>query len=99
MFDEVIVALLVLNMGFSLWMLRVLGLQLKQTVGQLDQMVDEKIQRIKGEVGFEGGEPPNAIQQAIGHWLHNTLSRSSTPSPTASIIDVDVVRDAAGKFS
>ena len=80
MLIELVLAITALNFLFSVWMLRLLTMELHKTVNQLDAML------------------ATAIQGAIAQMLTNNLANHSS-RPTASVIDVEVVRDAAGKFS
>ena len=93
MIDATIIALLVLNLLFSVWMLRIISIEITKAVAQLDSMLAQTIQSLI-EKGIGEFEPVNPIQAAIASMLTNNLSQNQ---PAADVIDV--VRDAGGKFS
>ena len=97
MLIELVLAITALNFLFSVWMLRLLTMELHKTVNQLDAMLATAIQGLI-EKGMGELEPVKPIQAAIAQMLTNNLANHSS-RPTASVIDVEVVRDAAGKFS
>ena len=95
MLDEAILVIVALNLLFSIWMMRVLALQIQTTVGQLDQMlagaIGKLIDRGLGEI-----EPINPIQQAIAQMLTRNLSKSDQDP---GIVDIPLTRGSDGKFS
>jgi len=97
MLIELVLAITTLNFLFSVWMLRLLTMELHKTVNQLDAMLATAIKGLI-EKGMGEFEPVNPIQAAIAQMLTNNLANHSS-RPTASVIDVEVVRDATGKFS
>jgi len=78
-------------------MLRVLTLELHKAISQIDSMMAQAIQGLV-EKGLGDFEPINPIQAAIANMLTQNLQKSASGA-TASVIDVEVVRDNAGKFS
>ena len=93
MIDATIIALLVLNLLFSVWMLRVISIEISKAVAQLDSMLAQTIQSLI-EKGIGEFEPVNPIQAAIASMLTNNLTQNQ---PASDVIEV--VRDAGGKFS
>lgn len=93
MIDATIIALLVLNLLFSIWMLRVISIEISKAVAQLDSMLAQTIQSLI-EKGIGEFEPVNPIQAAIASMLTNNLTQNQ---PASEVIDV--VRDVGGKFS
>tara|TARA_R110002012_G_scaffold283883_2_gene474449 strand:+ start:273 stop:560 length:288 start_codon:yes stop_codon:yes gene_type:complete len=95
MLDEAILAIVALNLLFSVWMMRVLALQIQTTVGQLDRMLAEAISKLIDR-GLGEIEPINPIQQAIASMIQNNLGKA-TQDP--NIVDIPLTRDSSGKFS
>jgi len=93
MIDATIIALLVLNLLFSVWMLRVISIEITKAVAQLDSMLAQTIQSLI-EKGIGDFEPVNPIQEIIASMMKKNLTQNQ---PSADVIDV--VRDAGGKFS
>jgi hypothetical protein len=93
MIDATIIALLVLNLLFSVWMLRVISIEISKAVAQLDTMLAQTIQSLI-EKGIGDFEPVNPIQEIIASMMKKNLTQNQ---PSADVIDV--VRDAGGKFS
>jgi len=93
MIDATIIALLVLNLLFSIWMLRVISIEISKAVAQLDTMLAQTIQSLI-EKGIGDFEPVNPIQEIIASMMKKNLTQNQ---PSADVIDV--VRDAGGKFS
>ena len=93
MIDATIIALLVLNLLFSVWMLRVISIEISKAVAQLDTMLAQTIQSLI-EKGIGDFEPVNPIQEIIASMMKKNLTQNQ---PTADVIDV--VRDPGGKFA
>lgn len=93
MIDATIIALLVLNLLFSVWMLRVISIEITKAVAQLDSMLAQTIQSLI-EKGIGEFEPVNPIQEIIASMMKKNLTQNQ---PTADVIDV--VRDPGGKFA
>lgn len=90
---ELVVGITALNLIFSLWMMRVLALEIRNSVDQLDKLlagaIANLIERGLGEI-----EPINPIQQAIASLIQNNLSQTQ-----GDIIEVKQPRDQSGKFA
>ena len=97
MIDATIIALLVLNLLFSAWMLRLLTLEVHKAVAHLDTMLAATIQNLI-EKGIGDFEPVNPIQAAIAQMLTQNLGKN-TGITSGSVIDVELPRSADGKFS
>ncbi len=95
MLGEATLAIVALNLVFSVWMMRVLALQINSTVGKLDHMLAEAISKLI-ERGLGEIEPVNPIQQAIASMIQNNLQRQPGQS---EVIEVPLSRDSSGKFS
>ena len=94
MLQEATLGLVVVNLLFSLWLLRILSLRLDQTMAELDNRLAQTIQTLVKE-GIGNFEPVNPIQAAIAQALSQNLSRTgSTPGEV-----VEIARDNSGKFS
>ena len=79
MLIELVLAITALNFLFSVWMLRLLTMELHKTVNQLDAMLATAIQGLI-EKGMGEFEPVNPIQAAIAQILLLT-SKSSVMLP------------------
>jgi len=90
---ELVLVISVLNLLFSVWLLRILSIQIQQAVVELDGMLAKAISGIV-EKGLGDFEPINPIQAAIAQMLTANLSRNTTAGEV-----IDVVRDNSGKFA
>ena len=97
MLDYLVLAIVCLNLLFSVWMLRVLTLELHKAISQIDSLLAQAIQGLV-EKGLGDFEPINPIQAAIANMLTQNLTKPA-PGTKGSVIDVELTRDAAGKFS
>lgn len=93
MLDELVVGIVALNLLFSLWMMRVLALEIKKSVEELDRLLAGAIANLI-EKGIGDIEPINPIQQAIASLIQNNLSQTK-----GEVIEVKQTRDQSGKFS
>jgi len=91
--DELVLAIVALNLLFSLWMMRVLALQIRQTVDDLDKLLAGAIANLI-ERGIGDIEPINPIQQAIASLIQNNLRQTQ-----GEVIEVKQARDQSGKFA
>ena len=82
-----------LNLLFSVWMLRVLSLELRNAIDDLDATLAQAIAGLV-EKGLGDFEPINPIQAAIANMLTTNLQRQTTAGEV-----IDVVRDNSGKFA
>ena len=90
---ELVLGITALNLLFSVWLLRILSIQIQQAVLELDGMLAKAISGIV-EKGLGDFEPINPIQAAIAQMLTANLSRNTTAGEV-----IDVVRDNSGKFA
>jgi len=93
---ELVLGITVINLLFSIWMLRVFIIQLHQAVEDLDAKLAAAISGLI-ERGLGDFEPVNPIQAAIANMLTSNLNRSANQTTPGEIIDV--VRDNSGKFA
>jgi len=90
---ELVLGITTLNLLFSVWLMRILSLQIQQAVVDLDQMLAGAIAGLV-EKGLGDFEPINPIQAAIANMLTANLQRNTTAGEV-----IDVVRDNAGKYA
>jgi hypothetical protein len=91
MIAEATLGLVALNLAWSMWMLRILLIEIQNGLGQLDSALAKAIQELVQGGSLGDFEPVNPIQQAIANMLQTRLSQ---PPP------VEVVqRSQDGKFS
>jgi hypothetical protein len=90
---ELVLGITVINLLFSVWLMRILSMQIHQAVVDLDGMLAKAISGIV-EKGLGDFEPINPIQAAIAQMLTANLSRNTTAGEV-----IDVVRDNSGKFA
>jgi len=93
---EVIIAITTLNLVFSVWMLRVLSLELQNAIEDLDASLALAITGLV-EKGLGDFEPINPIQAAIANMLTANLNRSVNRTTPGEIIEI--ARDNSGKFA
>ena len=97
MLDYLILGIVCLNLLFCVWMLRVMTIELHNAISQIDSLMAQAIQGLV-EKGLGDFEPINPIQAAIANMLTQNLTKPA-PGAHGSVIDVELTRDAAGKFS
>ena len=90
---ELVLGITALNLLFSVWMLRVLSLELRNAIDDLDATLAQAIAGLV-EKGLGDFEPINPIQAAIANMLTTNLQRQTTAGEV-----IDVVRDNSGKFA
>ena len=90
---ELVLGITALNLLFSVWLMRILSLQIQQAVVDLDGMLAQAISGLL-EKGLGDFEPINPIQAAIAQMLTANLSRNTTAGEV-----IEVVRDNSGKFA
>ena len=90
---ELVLGITALNLLFSVWMLRVLSLELRNAIDDLDATLAQAIAGLV-EKGLGDFEPINPIQAAIANMLTTNLQRQTTAGAV-----IDVVRDNSGKFA
>ena len=90
---ELVLGITVINLLFSVWLMRILSMQIHQAVVDLDGMLAKAISGIV-EKGLGDFKPINPIQAAIAQMLTANLSRNTTAGEV-----IEVVRDNSGKFA
>ena len=90
---ELVLGITALNLLFSVWLMRILSLQIQQAVVDLDGMLARAISGLV-EKGLGDFEPINPIQAAIANMLTANLQRNTTAGEV-----IDVVRSESGKFA
>lgn len=90
---ELVVGITALNLLFSVWLMRILSIQIQQAVVELDAKLAAAITGLV-EKGLGDFEPINPIQAAIANMLTANLQRNTTAGEV-----IDVVRDHKGNFA
>ena len=90
--EVAIIALVCLNLAFSVYQTRLLGLVIMNTAKELDNSLATAIQEVISELPIGDFTPPSPIQQMLAQVLQQRM----TPS---SIEVKEVTRDEAGKFA
>jgi len=90
---ELVLGITALNLLFSVWLMRILSLQIQQAVVDLDQMLAGAIAGLV-EKGLGDFEPINPIQAAIANMLTANLQQNTTAGEV-----IEVVRDKTGNFA
>lgn len=93
MLEELVVVIVSLNLLFSLWMVRILAQEIRNSTDELDKLLAGAIANLI-EKGLGDIEPINPIQQAIAHMIQNNIGRSQ-----GEVIEVKQARSSDGKFS
>jgi hypothetical protein len=91
MIAEATLGLVALNLAWSLWMLRILVLEIQNGLGQLDSALAAAIQEVISGGSLGDFEPVNPIQKAIAELLTNRITQGGP-------LEV-LPRDDSGKFS
>ena len=89
MIAEATLGLVALNLAWSVWMLRIIVMELQKGIAQLDIMLVEAIQRVV-EGGLGNFEPVNPIQKALADMLTNRITQGGP---------IEITRSPDGKFS
>ena len=90
---ELVLAISTINLLFSVWLMRILSIEIRRAVQELDALLGTAIAGIV-EKGLGDFEPVNPIQAAIAQMLTSNLQRNTTAGEV-----IDVVRDPGGKFA
>ena len=90
---ELVLGITTLNLLFSVWLMRILSIQIQQAVVELDAKLALAITGLV-EKGLGDFEPINPIQAAIANMLTANLQRNTTAGEV-----IDVVRDNKGNFA
>ena len=86
-----IIALVCLNLAFSVYQTRLLGLVIGNTAQELDNSLANAIKEVVSSLPIGDFEPPNPIQQMIAQILQDRMKQPN--------IEVkEVTRAADGKF-
>ena len=86
-----IIALVCLNLAFSVYQTRLLGLVIRNTAQELDNSLANAIEEVVSSLPIGDFEPPNPIQQMIAQILQDRMKQPN--------IEVkEVTRAADGKF-
>jgi hypothetical protein len=86
-----IIALVCLNLAFSVYQTRLLGLVIRNTAQELDNSLANAIKEVVSSLPIGDFEPPNPIQQMIAQILQDRMKQPN--------IEVkEVTRAADGKF-
>ena len=90
---ELVLAISTINLLFSVWLMRILSIEIRRAVQELDALLGTAIAGIV-EKGLGDFEPINPIQAAIAQMLTSNLPRNTTAGEV-----IDVVRGEGGKFA
>ena len=90
--EVAIIALVCLNLAFSVYQTRLLGLVIRNTAKELDNSLASAIQEVISTLPIGDFEPPNPIQQMIAQVLQERMK----PAPIQA---VEITRDDSGKFA
>ena len=90
---ELVLCISAINLLFSVWLMRILSIQIQQAVVELDVKLAQAITGLV-EKGLGDFEPINPIQAAIANMLTANLQRNTTAGEV-----IDVVRDNKGNFA
>ena len=87
-----IIALIGLNLAFTVYQTRLLGLVIQNTAKELDMSLATAIKEVISSLPLGDIEPPNPIQQIIAQILQEKMK------PPALQVK-EVTRDESGKFT
>jgi len=90
--EVTIIVLVCLNLAFSVYQTRLLGLVIRNTAKELDNSLANAIKEVISGLPIGDFEPPNPIQQMIAQVLQDRMK-------PASIEVKEVTRDEGGKFA
>lgn len=90
MLEEVIVALVTVNCLITLWIMRMIVLEVQRGVTNIDHALASAIQKLL-EGGLGEMEPINPIQKALAELLTNRVKDQQTI--------IEIPRDEGGKFT
>ena len=90
--EVAVIALVCLNLAFSVYQTRLLGLVIRNTAQELDNSLAKAIQEVIATLPIGDFEPPNPIQQMIAQVLQERMK-------PPSIQVKEVTRDDSGKFA
>ena len=90
--EVAIIALVCLNLAFSVYQTRLLGLVIRNTAKELDNSLANAIQEVISTLPIGDFEPPNPFQQLIAQVIQEKMK------PPAIQVK-EVTRDDSGKFA
>tara|TARA_R100001086_G_scaffold226143_1_gene144698 strand:+ start:282 stop:557 length:276 start_codon:yes stop_codon:yes gene_type:complete len=90
--EVAIIALVCLNLAFSVYQTRLLGLVIRNTAKELDNSLASAIQEVISTLPIGDFEPPNPFQQVLAQIIQDKMA----PAP---IVAKEVTRDDSGKFA
>ena len=90
--EVAIIALVCLNLAFSVYQTRLLGLVIRNTAKELDNSLASAIQEVISTLPIGDFEPPNPFQQVLAQIIQDKMA----PAP---IVAKEVTRDDSGKFT
>ena len=90
--EVAIIALVCLNLAFSVYQTRLLGLVIRNTAKELDNSLASAIQEVISTLPIGDFEPPNPFQQVLAQIIQDKMA----PAP---IVAKEVTRDESGKFA
>jgi len=90
--EVTIIVLVCLNLAFSVYQTRLLGLVIRNTAKELDNSLANAIKEVISGLPIGDFEPPNPIQQMIAQVLQDRMK-------TPPIQVKEVTRDEGGKFA
>ena len=90
--EAAIIALVCLNLAFSVYQTRLLGLVIRNTAKELDNSLASAIQEVISTLPIGDFEPPSPFQQLLA----SVLQEKMQPAPIQA---VEITRDESGKFS
>ena len=90
--EVAIIALIGLNLAFTVYQTRLLGLVIQNTAKELDMSLATAIKEVISSLPLGDIEPPNPIQQIIAQILQEKMKPPSLQVK-------EVTRDESGKFT
>ena len=90
--EVAVIALVCLNLAFSVYQTRLLGLVIRNTAKELDNSLANAIQEVISTLPIGDFEPPNPFQQLIAQVIQEKMK------PPAIQVK-EVTRDDSGKFA
>lgn len=89
--EGIIVTLICINLLFSIWQTRILGMVIRNSAMELDSSLAQSLQSVISELPIGDFEPPNPFQSVLAQIIQDKM--------TPPIIAKEVSRDEEGKFS
>ena len=89
--EGIIITLLCINLLFSIWQTRILGMVIRNSAVELNSSLHQSLQSVISELPIGDFEPPNPFQSVLAQIIQDKM--------TPPIIAKEVSRDEKGKFS